>query len=137
MIGMFITTRETIRPHMPVLALTVVCLIAINDLACCLSTTFESFVVYGVFSGILSAVYFLCRTLCLQDLMGRDDLPSVYGIFNFLVGVGSVIVPVITGALVDFFGTNRIPFLFFAVSQVLTFFALSASILIKKRKLSS
>ena len=51
-------------------------------------------------------------------MMGREDLPSVYGLFNFLLGIGIVTVPVITGSLVDSFGTFRAPFRFFAVAQV-------------------
>ena len=54
------------------------------------------------------------QSIVYQDMMGRDDLPSVYGIFNFLVGIGIVIVPIITGSLVDHFGTYKARFLFFA-----------------------
>ena len=52
-------------------------------------------------------------------MMGRVDLPSIYGIFNFLVGIGIVVVPAVTGSLVDSFGTYRAPFRFFAASQVI------------------
>ena len=65
-IGMVITTRESIRPHLPFLALVATCLIAANDLFCCLASSFSAFVFYATCSGILSAIYFLCRTLCLQ-----------------------------------------------------------------------
>ena len=53
-----------------------------------------------------------------QDMMGRDDLPSVYGIFNFLVGIGIMIMPLISGSLIDYYGTNKAPFRFFAAVQV-------------------
>ena len=55
-----------------------------------------------------------------QDMMGRNHLPSVYGMFNFVMGIGILIIPVITGSLVDYFKTFKAPFLFFAVSQVIT-----------------
>ena len=50
--------------------------------------------------------------------MGRSDLPSVFGIFNFFIGIGTVTMPAITGALVDHFNTYRAPFIFFAAAQV-------------------
>ena len=65
-------------------------------------------------------------------MMGREDLPSVYGLFNFLLGIGIVTIPVITGSLVDSFGTFRAPFRFLAVVQVVATVVLGASIFINK-----
>ena len=50
--------------------------------------------------------------------MGRGDLPSVYGLFNFIMGIGILVMPTITGSLVDFYGSYKAPFRFFATAQV-------------------
>ena len=60
------------------------------------------------------------HSVFIQDMMGRKHLPSVYGIFNFIMGVGILIIPVITGSLVDYCNTYKVPFFFFAGSQVIT-----------------
>ena len=61
---------------------------------------------------------FSTSMVIMQDIMGRNHLPSVYGIFNCIQGTGTLIVFVITGSLVDYFDTYKAPFRFFAASQV-------------------
>ena len=63
-----------------------------------------------------------------------DNLASLFGLFNFVVGVGIAVIPAISGSLVDAFASTAVTFPFHAGGHLVAFAAVITALWLSRRR---
>ena len=62
----------------------------------------------------------------------RDNLVSLFGLYCFIVGIGVLVVPVVTGSIVDTFASVKVAFLFQSCCHTFCSLALGLALFLSK-----
>ena len=62
----------------------------------------------------------------------QDNLVSLFGLYNFIVGIGVLVLPVVTGSLVDTFASVKVAFLFQSCCHIFCSLALGLALFLSK-----
>merc|ERR1719193_2667143 len=93
----------------------------------------ESFIAYAVFHGLFSGSLISLRGVVLQDIMGRENLANIFGLFNFWTAPGLFGIPFLSGALADRF-SYAAPFVFTGALFIVAALLLAVSALLHRRE---
>ena len=65
--------------------------------------------------------------------LSHDNLVSLFGLYNFVVGIGTLVLPVATGSMVDAFASVKIAFLFQCCCHIFCALALGLALFLSKQ----